>query len=192
MAGDRDPRQLDDGELVLCIAAGPPDERPAAEAELCRRLSPRVRVYGLRHLRDPVAVADLAQDVLLMVIEKLRAGAIREPPFVGAFVLGICRQMIVDQRRTRLRRERLLDVYQADLEPQSADIGPALDAERLRACLEELPERDRSVLVMSFFAEQEADAVGAQLGLTAANVRVIRHRAVIRMRGCMGFDGQAP
>src|SRR4029079_19349709 len=70
---------LDDGALARRVAAagGGPDS--AAEAELYRRLAPRVRLYGLRHLRDRAAAADLVQQVLLMTLERLRAGEVREP-----------------------------------------------------------------------------------------------------------------
>ena len=43
----------------------------AAEAELYRRFAPRVRLYGLRHLRDEDEARDLSQQVMLLVIEKL-------------------------------------------------------------------------------------------------------------------------
>jgi RNA polymerase sigma-70 factor (ECF subfamily) len=57
-------------------------------------------------------------------------------------------------------------------------------------CLERLPERERSVLVMSFYEEQAADDVGAALGLSAGNVRVIRHRGIARLRGCVEGAGR--
>jgi RNA polymerase sigma-70 factor (ECF subfamily) len=41
------------------------------------------------------------------------------------------------------------------------------------------------VVVMSFFADKAADEVGAELALSAGNVRVIRHRAIGRLRECM-------
>jgi RNA polymerase sigma-70 factor (ECF subfamily) len=53
-----------------------------------RRLAPRVRLYGLRHLRDRHAAADLVQQVLLMTLERLRAGKVREPERIASFVLG--------------------------------------------------------------------------------------------------------
>jgi RNA polymerase sigma-70 factor (ECF subfamily) len=62
----------------------------------------------------------------------------------------------------------------------------ALDPDRLAGCLEALPERERSVIVLSFFSDKPADQVGAELGLTGGNVRVIRHRALARLRECMG------
>ena len=47
-----------DGELARAIGAGPSE---AAESELYRRFAPRVRLYGLRHLRDEESARDLVQ-----------------------------------------------------------------------------------------------------------------------------------
>jgi RNA polymerase sigma-70 factor (ECF subfamily) len=84
---------LDDGALARRVAGagGAPDS--AAEAELYRRLAPRVRLYGLRHLRDRQAAADLVQQVLLMTLERLRAGEVREPERIASFVLGAAGKM---------------------------------------------------------------------------------------------------
>ena len=49
----------------------------AAEAAICRRFGPRIRLFGLKHLRSEAAAADLVQDVLVMVLTKLRDGAVR-------------------------------------------------------------------------------------------------------------------
>ena len=69
---------------------------------------------------------------------------------------------------------------------EPSDEGPEpIDAERLRGCLGALPERERAVLVMTFYDDRPADAVAAELGLSAGNVRVIRHRGLERLRGCM-------
>jgi RNA polymerase sigma-70 factor, ECF subfamily len=80
-----------DGELVRCIALR--ERAHEAEAELCRRFAPRVRLYGLRHLRTEDRAADLVQSVLLAVLEAARAGRIAEPEHVGRFVLGTCRNV---------------------------------------------------------------------------------------------------
>ena len=66
----------DDGALARRILAAAPGKDPAAESELCRRFAPRIRLYGLRHLRSDAAAADLTQDVLLMTLQKLRSGAV--------------------------------------------------------------------------------------------------------------------
>ena len=62
------------------------------------------------------------------------------------------------------------------------------DTGKLAACLEALAERERTVVVLTFFADKSGDEVARELGLTAGNVRVIRHRAIARLRGCMGGD----
>ncbi|HEY5938978.1 MAG TPA: hypothetical protein VIU61_30200, partial [Kofleriaceae bacterium] len=63
-------------ELVERVAArGDRD----AEAEVCRRFAPRIRLYGLKHLRTEDAARELMQRVLLAVIEAMRARRIEEP-----------------------------------------------------------------------------------------------------------------
>ena len=179
------PQAEDDAGLARRIVAAAPKRDAAAEAELCRRLAPRTRLYGLRHLRSEAAAADLTQDVLLLTLQKLRAGAIREPERLASFVLGTCRQMVIDGRRSGIRRERILDTFAVDLPSLVDDGSDVLDTSRLHHCLARLPERERAVLVMTFYDDRSADAVGLELGLSAGNVRVIRHRGIERLRACM-------
>lgn len=180
---------LDDAALAQRIAAGRGDRAGAEEAELCRRLAPRARLYGLRHLRDPHAAADLAQQVMLMTLERLRTGQLRDPAMLASFVLGTCRMVVLDLRRTHVRRARLLETYATDEEQATPDDGERLDHARVADCLHTLPVRERSILVMTFYAERQASELAAELGLTEANVRVIRHRALQRMRACV--EGRA-
>lgn len=174
------------------IAAASPGQAPEAEAELYRLLAPRVRRYGLRHLRDAHAAADLMQQVMALTIERLRAGELREPERVLSFVLGACRLTVMDQRRGERRREDLLQRY-ADAVPMAdLHVAPRLDQQRVADCLERLPERERAVLVMTFYDDQPSEAVASQLGLSAGNVRVIRHRGIDRLRRCVDAGRKAP
>ena len=179
---------LDDGALARRIAEAGAAPDAAAEAALYRRLAPRVRLYGLRHLRDPHAAADLVQQVLLMTLERLRAGQVREPERIASFVLGASRMTVLELRRGTRRRAALLETWGDAAEAFEAPEPLALDPDRLAACLDALPERERSVVVLSFFADTGADELGAQLSLTPGNVRVIRHRALARLRRCMGAE----
>ena len=179
------PGDLDDATLAQRIMSRAPARDAAAEAELCRRFAPRVRLYGLRHLRSDAAAADLVQDVLLMTLQKLRDGTVREPGRLASFILGTCRQVVIDGRRGVVRRERLLETYSQDLSADVEEAVEPLDTQRLQACLQRLPERERSVLLMTFYEDRPADAVGHDLGITAANVRVIRHRGIERLRECL-------
>ena len=176
----------DDASLARRIAAAHPETDAEAEAALYRRLAPRARLYGLRHLRDGAAAADLMQQVMLMTLEKLRAGVVREPDQIASFVLGMCRMAVLDLRRTGLRRARLLQEFSDDVFPATAaDDSGDFDHAGLPRCMDRLSERERSVLIMTFYDDQPAKSVSGELGLSEANVRVIRHRALGKLRACL-------
>ena len=177
----------EDAALALRVGRAVTNPDWEAEAELCRRLAPRIRLYGLRHLRNEAAAADLMQQVLLTIIERLRAGALREPQRLGSFVFGICRMVVLDVRRGQARRERLLDTYGEALLPQDTP-APSLDQARLAHCLEQLPERERTVLVLTFYDDMPAQSLARELDTSQANVRVIRHRGLERLRKCVTGD----
>ena len=176
---------VSDEVLARRIAGGPAGSTPAEEAELYRRFAPRVRLYGRRHLQDEAASDDLAQDVLLLTIERLRAGAVRQPEQIGSFILGTSRMMAQSERRTARRRDALA----ARFNDRSAESMPpsvaALDAGRVAACLRALGERDRLVVLLTFYAEREAPRIAEDLGVSPGAVRAIRHRAVARLRDCV-------
>lgn len=174
--------ELDDAELAQQIGSGAGRE---AETEFCRRMAPRVLLYGLRHLRDKYAAEDLAQQVLVTTLQALRAGQLREPHKLASFVLGTCRMMVLDLRRNAQRKERLLEQFAAGLLESSQPAIPSLDNEQLRRCVQNLRERERAVVVMSFYDEQTGADLARFLGVSEANVRIIRHRAIHQLRQCM-------
>ena len=175
--------ELDDAELVRQIGSGTDRE---AEAELFRRMAPRIRLYGLRHLRDEHAAEDLAQQVLITTLEALRARRLREPEKLTSFVLGTCRKTVLDLHRNSRRKERLLGQFGADLLTPVQPSMPRLDYEKLGHCVQNLKERERAVVVMTFYDEQTGADLASFLGVSEANVRVIRHRAIHQLRQCMG------
>jgi RNA polymerase sigma-70 factor (ECF subfamily) len=176
--------ELNDDDLAGRI--GPGKDDPLAEAELFRRMAPRIRLYGLRHLRDPHAADDLVQQVLITTLEALRAGRLRESNKLASFVLGTCRMTVLDLRRNTQRKQSLLDRFGADMLAPTPASTPDLDREQLTHCVQRLKERERAVIVMTFYDEQTGMDVARFLGVSEANVRVIRHRAIHQLRACMG------
>ena len=177
--------EVSDADLVRQIGSGSDRE---AETELCRRMAPRIRLYGLRHLRDEHAAEDLAQQVLITTLEALRAGRLREPEKLASFVLGTCRMTVLNLRRGAQRKEQLLELYGSDFATPAVSALPRLDHDLLQRCVESLSERERSVVVMTFYDEQAGADVASFLGVSEANVRVIRHRAIHQLRKCMGVE----
>ncbi|HEY6878382.1 MAG TPA: hypothetical protein VI299_10215, partial [Polyangiales bacterium] len=129
-----------DGELVAAITRG---EREA-EGALCARFAPRVRLYGLKHLRSEEAARDLVQIVLIAVLEAARAHRIDDLARVDRFVLGTCRNVV-----SRMRQKS------TPLASEEAVAALSVSAERIEmgslfGCLGALDERARNVLMMSF------------------------------------------
>src|SRR5437899_5270908 len=149
--------ELNDAELVTQIGS----DDPQAEAEFFRRMAPRIRLYGLRHLRDEHAADDLTQQVLITTLEALRAGRLREPEKLASFVLGTCRMTILDLRRGAQRKKRLLERFGPDLLGPAEFFRPRLDQERLARCVENLKERERTVIVMTFYDEKTSADVSS-------------------------------
>jgi RNA polymerase sigma-70 factor (ECF subfamily) len=103
---------------------------------------------------------------------------------VAHFVMGTCRMTVLDQRRGAQRQQRLLAEFGSDLVP-AAPVQLSIDDDRLRRCVEALQERERSVVVLTFYDEQTSREAANALGLSEANVRVIRHRALKLLHACM-------
>ena len=136
-------------------------------------------------MRNEDAARDLVQQVMLLTIEKLRGGSVRDADQIASFVLGVSRTMANDVRRLEWRREKLRDTF---MPPHLVDVPPGdatLDVDRLERCLNRLAERERVVVLLTFYAERTASDVGKELGVKEGHVRVIRHRAIERLRTCM-------
>jgi RNA polymerase sigma-70 factor (ECF subfamily) len=116
---------------------------------------------------------------------------VREPDRIASFVLGASRMTVLEMRRGTQRREALLETWGETTEAFEAPEPLALDRDRLAGCLEALSERERSVVALTFFSDKPAEEVGAELALSSGNVRVIRHRALARLRTCMGTTEDA-
>ncbi|HEY0707923.1 MAG TPA: sigma-70 family RNA polymerase sigma factor [Polyangia bacterium] len=168
--------------LVARAAAG--DRQ--AEAVLCGHLAPVVRTFARRRVRVPDLVDELTQDVLLVFLEALREGGIKEPAQVGSFVLGICRNLVRDRVRATERRAELWQAF-----------GPALAAEEggservvyelahLEDCVSQLGQRARDVIRLSYLAPTETVDIARALDTSDVNVRVLRHRTLQALRVCL-------
>ena len=168
-------------ELVERVAARGTDRE--AEAEVCRRFAPRIRLYGLKHLRSEDAAGELVQRVLVAVIEAMRARRIEEPQHFDRFVLG-SRNLAMRLRASERRAEPTESAVLEQLEGAAMRVE-AVDARALLECMRKLEIRAVTVLHLTFYRDKSAEEIAAALAISAANVRVVRHRAVVALRECM-------
>jgi RNA polymerase sigma-70 factor, ECF subfamily len=167
--------------VVLRAIAGDRD----AEREICARLMPAVRAFALRRLRRS-SVDDFAHDALMLFVEALREGRIKDSSRVAAFALGICRNLARERARTHERRRELMTRYgvtDTDLEAWDAPLMVRHD--HLEDCYSQLTDRARRV-IRATFCQDEADSdIARMLSISEANVRIIRHRSLAALRSCL-------
>ena len=192
MSAGGETRQLpvSDADLAKGIASAPAGAAQSEETELYRRFAPRVRLYGLKRLRDEAAAQDLVQQVLLVTIERLRAGEVRKPEEIGSFILGTSRLMAGAVQRTERRRRDLVEQFNVAETAEERSVL-TLDLAIVERCLHAIGQRDRAVLILSFYAEKTSAEIAEELGLTSGVVRITRHRALDRMRECVGLRRSA-
>jgi RNA polymerase sigma-70 factor (ECF subfamily) len=171
----------DDAELARMVTEGD----TTAEAELCHRVLPRARAWGLKYLRDEAAALDLAQHVSLTLLEALRAGRVAEPDRIGAFLLGVCKRTVLAWRGGARRRAELLERFGPSIDVSAVPDEGTVDRAKLAQCFERLAPRARTLLALAFYADRSAEEIAAELGTTAGNVRVMRHRAIDQLRACV-------
>jgi len=173
-------------DLVGIVAGtGPDDERLAAERAICARLAPRIHLYGLRHLGDDAAAADLVQDALIVLIEAMRAGRIEDHALADRFVLGTCRNLVARTGRTQRRARAFADAATPLSAPELPPAYAALDATRLTLCLGHLAPKAQRVVLATFQEERSAEEIALELATSPGNVRVLRHRAMATLKRCV-------
>jgi RNA polymerase sigma-70 factor, ECF subfamily len=160
--------------------------RAAAERDLCELLGPRVHLFAFRRLRSYADAADVTQETLSIVMDALRRHKLQDAARIAQFALGTGRHLVSRVIRGERMRRALQDVM---ADATSTAVSPpelwSLDFRTMLQCLEKLGERDRRVLGMTFHDDRTADEIATLIGLTTANVRVIRHRALVQLRHCV-------
>lgn len=173
----------DDGHLVERARAGD----AAAWASLYRAHAGRLVVW-LDHVgpRDSAASAeDLAADAWLTAAEKIHGFRGGDDAFAG-WLFGIARNHARNAVR-RLARRQTAPVGGIEETLVLRAMVPALDArvagdDWVRGALALLPEREREVIACIDVVGLDNAGAAAALGISAAAVRVARHRGLTRLR----------
>jgi RNA polymerase sigma-70 factor (ECF subfamily) len=174
-----------DGELARRIA-NRAEDAASCEAELCRRFLNRARLYGLKHLRyDVTAAEDLAQQVMVVLLEALRGGRLEDPDRVDRFMLGTCRNVAHSMRRGAARLEATRRRLAVELAGAVSPPWERVEGRRVEECLATLPPRESKLLLLLYQEDATAAEAAETLSTTPGNVRVIHHRAIGRLRDCI-------
>jgi RNA polymerase sigma-70 factor (sigma-E family) len=142
-------------------------------------------------VRDLGTAEEVVQDAFIALHG--RWTSLREPALAAPYL----RRSVVNGARSVLRhrgvRERHLESLRSSYD-EGAEPGAdeaALVAERRRAvlaALQALPERQREVVVLRYYADLDEASIAAALGITRGAVKSHAHRAVRRLQDLLPAD----
>lgn len=171
-------------DLALRIRRG---DRSAEEA-LAGFYGPKIEFVLRRHVREPSLAADLRQEALMVVIQRLRDEGLAEPEKLAAFLYQTAINLAKGEARTYFRRNTHPDFEAveraATREPLLVDRLERRELGKIvQTLLEELgQERDREILRRFYLREEAKESICASLDLTPAHFDRVLYRARQRFR----------
>ncbi len=170
--------------LVRRIRAGDRE----AEREMVERYSRGVTFLLLELTGRRDRADDLHQETFRLVLEKVRAGELREPNKLPAFIRQLARNLFIAEYRHQVKRRMVNDdeVLAASPDPAPGPLTRLLHKENaaiVRRLLAELePRRDREILFRFFIAEHRKAEICADFGLSSLHFNRVLHRARQRLK----------
>ncbi len=139
-------------------------------------------------------VEDIVQETLTRFLSASREGKIRNPDRPGAFLSGVCNNVIAEYRRRLWRENPAEPAQDFPQERESASrqpaVPPELEAIEMRevidACLAQLSARDRGLLQAFYLREENKLEICRLLGWSDGQFRVALFRAKDRFRKIYG------
>jgi RNA polymerase sigma-70 factor, ECF subfamily len=157
---------------------------------------PRVRAVLAAMTPDGNAVPDLTQEVFVIAYQRL--AKYQTGTNFLAWVTAIARNVAQNERRRWYRRQDLQQRYQADTEQRIADpLQQFVDGlpeevlESLRACVNGLGGRTRSLVDGYYFEGRPLQRLADALQLSATAAKVALHRARQAVGKCLRQKGPA-
>ncbi len=188
MTPTRSDLSQDDRALVLMARNGDRD----AFSELVGRHQRRVWMVCRQYVGADEADA-VAQDSLVKAYTSLGSFDSRSAftTWLTRIAINTCLDALRRARREGLRviaagaDGAVADVVDDDIDPEKRSIQrQAVD--RLRECEAKLPERQREIFRLRFYAEMDLDEIAAALSVHVGTVKTQLHRAVHRLRRELG------
>ncbi|MEP6961710.1 MAG: sigma-70 family RNA polymerase sigma factor [Acidobacteriota bacterium] len=161
------------------------DADPETEKHFVAYFSELLLIKLRRTLRSRQGIEDLRQETFVRVFHALKYKGLASPERLGAFVNGVCNNVLSEHYRARSRQSPLPDetVHLPGLQPNPEVACATKERKRLLfQHLAKLPAKDREVLRLLFFEDREKDDVCRICQVDRNHLRVLLHRAKNRLR----------
>jgi RNA polymerase sigma factor (sigma-70 family) len=153
-----------------------------------------VMTYFVRRIPEAADACDATEEVFLVAWRRLNS--MPEGDATLPWLYGVARKVLANHRRGRLRFARLRNKIAA--QPTWPVRDPASQAvlsvqeEQMLAALQTLVEKDREVLLLTYWEQLSHEDIGRVLGCSTEAVHVRRYRAVKRLGRALVDVAQVP
>lgn len=141
----------------------------------------------------PMWVDDIAQEAFIVAYERL--DEFDDTRDFGAWVRGIARNLVINERRKDARRKRILADNLTDILVRTSSV-PEFEAEEmgdyataklaaLKDCLTQLPEKSRELIQARYEKDEAAPDIAERLHMKPPAVRKALERVRDSLKRCM-------
>lgn len=127
---------------------------------------------------------DLTSEVFLKALERFSTFNPKQSPF-GAWIYTIARNHLIDHYRVSRVSIPIDDVSETEL-VKAEDLGAEIDQKdkhaRVVAAINTLPDSYREILTLKYLNGLDNNEIGAVLGKTQSNIRVLIHRSLTSLK----------
>ena len=184
------------------VAGGRLEEAREQYAEVVARHQRRASRIALHYLRDAADADEAVQDAFVKAFTHI--GSYKDEWPFEVWFTRILINGCLDRIKARRRRERwIVPMLEAGGERDITDVVPARGASpedlvllderrrRLASALSQLPNRQRTIFMLSHYEGHSSKEVSAMTGLNESTVRVHLFRAIRKLRGLLAPGSKA-
>ncbi len=142
--------------------------------------SKKVMSYIRSKINNPTEAEDLHSTVFTKVYEKFLTFD-QEKASVSTWVYTVARNTLIDYFRTRKIYDELGD---EDIVTEDAyqDILNEETLGELANALEELPERERDLIVMHYYRNMQLKEIALKMHMSYSNCKLVHNKALLKLR----------
>ena len=142
-----------------------------------REYRPKVLDYIKSHVSETLDAEDLCSEVFRKVLEHMVPGS----SGVSSYIYTITRNTVVDYYRTHKIHSPLDEDLSMDDGPESSVLS-AETLDQLAGALRQLPERERDIVVLHYFANNSLHEISDKMALPYSVIKRAHQSALKKLR----------
>jgi len=156
------------------------------QEEIFIKYHDRVQSFILSKVGDEFTAEDLTSVTFLKVYQNLEKYD-ESKAAISTWIYRIANNTVIDHFRTNKTHEE----YPEDIEADDSVEDEVLSEEmldELAAALMKLEERERDIIVFTYYDELTVSQIAEKMGMSYGNVKVVKAKALLKLRQMLQFE----